>query len=188
MGTLALLRSATAHKRLESFAGICDASAGGGISFAFNSWVLYECRVLNMCSDMFPAWGLCERRYLASRSAVAGLRALCTATRATERERPHKEHIAAPPLAFFQETFYSRSDKTYAEYHYDKANIPDQKSKKLHDGSRYNTDGILYPGSLIRRCGFGLFVVFIEGIRAGNGDHAICSARTSWDSGDRSRQ
>ena len=77
-----------------------------------------------MCSDMFPAWGLCECRYLASRSAVAGLRALCTATRATERERPHKEHIAAPPLAFFQETFYSRSDKTNAEYHYDQANIP----------------------------------------------------------------
>ena len=32
MGTLALLRSATAHKRLESFAGICDASAGGAQS------------------------------------------------------------------------------------------------------------------------------------------------------------
>ena len=87
---------------------------------------VYFPEIENVCwrGALILSGGLCERRYLASRSAVAGLRALCTATRATERERPYKEHIAAPPLAFFQETFYSRSDKTNAEYHYDQANIP----------------------------------------------------------------
>lgn len=44
-----------------------------GILFAFGSEVLYVCSVLNICRDMFPAWGLCAHRPLASRSAVAGL-------------------------------------------------------------------------------------------------------------------
>ena len=91
------------------------------------------------------------------------------------------------PLSFFQETFYSISDKTNAEYHYDQTNIPDQNGKKLHDGSRYDTDGIPYPGSVIRRGGFGLFVVLIERIAGGVGDHVVGPACTSWDPRGRGR-